>query len=80
MLVSTTEYAKLHGKTPHQAKAHAVSGRLKTAIKIGARWAIDDAEPWPEDRRIKNGKWIGFREKFLSPSDDSPADAPDNDG
>lgn len=63
MLISVAEYAELHGRDRSTAKRKIQAGKLK-ATRIGRSWAIDDAEPWPEDSRIKTGKYIGFREKL----------------
>lgn len=62
MLISLAEYAAQHGKAATSARKLAQRGRFETAQKIGRNWAIDDAEPWP-DRRVKTGKYIGWRNK-----------------
>lgn len=62
MLISLAEYAAQHGKAAISARKLAKRGRFETAQKIGRNWAIDDAEPWP-DRRVKTGKYIGWRNK-----------------
>lgn len=60
MLISLAEYAEQHGKALRSARQMAATGGFKTAQKIGRNWVIDDAEPWP-DRRIKSGKYVGWR-------------------
>lgn len=60
MLISLSEYAIQHEKALRTARQMAATGGFKTARKIGRNWVIDDAEPWP-DRRIKSGKYIGWR-------------------
>ena len=62
MLISLAEYAALHGKAQISARKLAQRGRFETAKKIGRNWVIDDAEPWP-DKRVKTGKYIGWRNK-----------------
>jgi len=57
-LISLAEYAEIHGKSNAAARQHALSGKLKTARKIGHNWVIDQNEPWPKDRRIKSGRYI----------------------
>lgn len=63
MLISVTEYAEKHGHTRSTVQRKIQAGKLK-AMRIGNAWVIDDAEPWPEDGRIKSGKYIGFRDKL----------------
>lgn len=60
MLIPLTEYAKRHGKVPANARQLAGRGSFETAQKMGRDWFVDDAEPWP-DRRVKSGKYIGWR-------------------
>lgn len=62
MLISLVEYAANHGKDPCNARHHALAGHFKTARKIGRNWVIDDSEFWP-DKRVKSGKYLGFRRK-----------------
>lgn len=62
MLIPLTEYAKRHGKNPAIARQAAGRGSFQTARKMGRDWFVDDAEPWP-DRRVKSGKYIGWRAK-----------------
>lgn len=62
MLISLAEYAAQHGKAAISARKLAQRGRFETARKIGRNWVVDDAEPWP-DRRVKSGKYIGWRNK-----------------
>ena len=61
-LISLTEYAKLHGIAPANARLYAKNGKYKTARKIGRNWVIDRDEPHT-DNRIKHGKYIGVRNK-----------------
>lgn len=61
-LVSTTEYARLHGIQPINVRKMLLRGGLKTAVRLGKNWYIDKDEPWP-DRRVKSGKYVGWREK-----------------
>ena len=65
MIIGITEYAALHGRSAREIRAMAKRGRFKTAEKIGNRiWVIDNKEPYPEDARIKNGKYIDWRKKY----------------
>lgn len=63
------EYLSLHqtadkwGLSVRRVQTLCAGGRIPGAIKIGSYWAIPiDAEK-PEDARIKNGKYLGAREK-----------------
>lgn len=62
MLISLIEYAKKHGKDPDNVRKKAAAGCFKTARKIGRNWVIDSEEPW-QDKRVKSGKYIGWRTK-----------------
>ena len=63
MLISLIEYAEQHGKEPSGARRLAIAGELKTARKIGRNWVVEHDEPWPGDRRVKSGNYIGQRRK-----------------
>lgn len=62
MLISLIEYAEKHGKDPDNVRKKAAAGQFKTARKIGRNWVIDSEEPW-QDKRVKSGKYIGWRTK-----------------
>ena len=64
MLISLVEYATKLGKDPCNARRMAAAGRFITARKIGRNWVIEDGEPWPEDKRVKSGKYTGWYEKY----------------
>lgn len=64
MLISLTEYAGKHGKSQVTARQTAQRGGFKTAQKIGRNWVIESEEPWPEDKRIKSGAFVGWHEKY----------------
>ena len=57
MLISLSEYARMHGKADTSARQMAARGGFNSARKIGRNWVIEDSEPWP-DRRITSGKYI----------------------
>lgn len=63
MPISLAEYAEKHGKSQVTARQTAQRGAFKTAQKIGRNWVIDSEEPWPEDKRLKSGKYRGWRTK-----------------
>ena len=64
MLISLAQYAKKHGKSQVTARQTAQREGFQTARKIGRNWVIDSEEPWPEDKRIKSGEYIGWYEKY----------------
>lgn len=53
-LVTLKEYAELHGKSARTIRQRALSGRLKTARKIGSIWIVDQNEPYIDYRRKEN--------------------------
>ena len=65
-LISTVEYAKLHGKKRISVFNRIERGDFKTAIKLGKCWYIDKDEPYPDDSRVKSGKYVDWREKHPS--------------
>ena len=65
-LASLTEYAKKHGKAASGVRRLAKEGRFKTAVKIGKTWIVDIDEPFPEDKRLKSGKYVDFRKNKRS--------------
>ena len=62
MLIPLTQYAEEHGIAPVTARQRAQRGAFESAIKIGRDWLIDSDEPLV-DRRIKSGKYRGWRNK-----------------
>ena len=63
-MISLAEYAVKHGKSQVTARQTAQRGGFKTAQKIGRNWVIDSEEPWPEDKRVKTGEYIGWYKKY----------------
>jgi len=51
MLVSLSEYAKSHDKSPDTIRRLAESGKLVTAKKIGRNWVVDQDEKYPVKKR-----------------------------
>ncbi len=58
--IPLAQYAKQHGIDGSVARRRASSGDYKTAEKMGRDWFIDADEPHI-DKRIKSGKYIGWR-------------------
>ena len=61
-LISIREYAAKHNKDS-SAIRHLVRydpTRFKTLQKIGSFWVIDEDEPYPEDTRLRHGKYVGW--------------------
>lgn len=64
-LLSVSEWAKLHDKDPGNVRRLIQQGRIP-AQKVGKQWVIPaDAQP-PADKRMKSGKYVGWRNKTPS--------------
>lgn len=64
MLVTVKEYAEKHRRGRQQVRNLVKAGRFSTAQKIGHIWVIDESEPYPVLYNIKDGKYVGWREKY----------------
>lgn len=62
MLIPLTQYAEEHGIAPVTARQRAQRGAFASAVKMGRDWMIDSDEPLV-DRRVKSGKYKGWRNK-----------------
>lgn len=51
MLISLSEYAKIHSKSADTLRRMAERGSLKTAQKIGRNWVVDSEESYPVKKR-----------------------------
>ena len=62
MDIMTTEQAgKLWGVTPRRVSELCREGRVKGAFQIGTSWVMPADTQTPEDARVTNGKWIGYK-------------------
>ncbi|MFY9381187.1 MAG: helix-turn-helix domain-containing protein [Eubacteriales bacterium] len=61
--ITVSKYAKLHGKTPQTIHACIKSGKLP-AIRKGSRYYIEADTPYPQDKRITHGAYIGVRARI----------------
>lgn len=67
--LSVTQWSALHGKDTGTVRKLIAQGRIP-AQKIGAQWVIPaDAQP-PEDKRVKSGKYRGWRKKPTEESEE----------
>ena len=62
MLIPLTQYAEEHGIAPVTARQRAHRVAFASAVKMGRDWMIDSDEPLV-DRRVKSGKYKGWRNK-----------------
>lgn len=56
-VITASEYGKKHGKSIEQVKVFCRQGRIPGAVKIGRTWLLPIDAPYPEDRRISNGRY-----------------------
>ncbi len=60
---TVTEYAKITGKDSGNIRRMLIQGKL-AGEKLGNQWIIPKDTVWPEDRRIKSGKYRNWRTKW----------------
>ena len=63
-LIPLKDYAKLHGVQTAYLRRLIQTGRLSTVIKKSGRYYIDKNEPYPADRRVRSGSYIGWRQRL----------------
>lgn len=63
MMITLTEYAKMHGKDPSTVRQKALRGGFETAQKLGRDWVIDKEEPYLDGREKSGGKYKNWRKK-----------------
>lgn len=67
--LSVSQWAQLHGKDPRNVRRLIMDGRIP-ALKVGSQWVISaDVQP-PPDKRVKTGKYKGWRKKADTPPED----------
>lgn len=68
-LLSVSQWAALHGKDPGNVRRLIAQGRIP-AQRVGNQWAISaDVQP-PEDKRVKSGKYVGWRKRNESETEE----------
>lgn len=60
--LSVSEWSALHGKDPGNVRRLIQQGRIP-AEKVGNQWVIASDVLPPADRRVKTGKYKGWRKK-----------------
>ncbi len=58
--LSVSEFAALYGKDVGNVRRLIAEGRIP-AVKIGKQWAIPKDTLPPGDRRVKSGRYRGWR-------------------
>jgi excisionase family DNA binding protein len=61
-LVSVKQFSEQHNIDGGTLRRLIAQGRIP-AVKVGNQWCIPADTPRPEDRRVKSGKYIGWRKK-----------------
>ena len=60
MYITLAEYTRRNGRRQDVARHMASRGGFMTAQKLGRDWIINEAEPWPDRRRVGEGAgWRG---------------------
>lgn len=60
-LITLKQWAQREGISPATARQRAIRGTLP-AVKMGRDWFIEESTP-NTDNRIKNGKYVDWRNK-----------------
>ena len=61
---SVTEFAEKYHKNPGNIRRMLISGTIK-GEKIGKQWIIPKETVYPEDPRIKSGKYHNWRKRSI---------------
>lgn len=61
--ITVKEYAVIYGVAERTVRQRASQGQIPGAKKLGGVWIIPRDTPYPKDKRIKSGKYRGWREK-----------------
>lgn len=67
--LALAQWAELHGKDRRNVLRLIQDGRIP-AQKIGAQWVIEASVQPPPDKRVKSGKYKGWRHKPDTPPED----------
>lgn len=61
--ITVKEYAVKHGVAERTVRQKLQGNKIPGAQKLGRDWLIPADAPYPEDSRIKSGKYQGWRQK-----------------
>ena len=61
--LSVNEAAQEWNLTVRMVQKMCSAGKIEGAIKFGRSWAIPKDTQKPPDGRVKNGNWIGYRQR-----------------
>ena len=67
MLISISEYARIHNREISTIRHKCLRGGYKTARKIGRNWVIDSEEPYIDLRKVENKmskKWVVIDNRY----------------
>lgn len=59
-MLSVSQYAAEVGKDVGNIRRLIAAGRIP-AVKVGNQWCIEEGTPYPADKRLKSGKYKGWR-------------------
>lgn len=74
--LSVTEWSALHRKDPGNVRRMIKEGRIP-AEKIGSQWVIPADAPPPADKRVKSGKYRGWKRAEKKTDPTSPTGEPE---
>ncbi|HNX82197.1 MAG TPA: hypothetical protein PKL77_08645 [Candidatus Omnitrophota bacterium] len=63
-IIKLSDYARAHGVTNDTLRRLIREGHFPSAHQVAGRWYIDSDEPYPIDKRVTHGAYIGIRDKI----------------
>jgi len=70
--ITVKDYAIKYGVAERTVRQKLQGNKIPGAQKIGRDWLIPADAPYPEDSRIKSGKYVGWRKKSCQGIDTEP--------
>jgi hypothetical protein len=70
VVIKLNDYARAHNVTNDTCRRLIRAGHFPSAHQVAGRWYIDSDEPYPQDKRVKHGAYVGIRGKVKNTTED----------